>query len=386
MPLDPSVIGNLQTPKSMSLSDLLNVATGTQQYKQQAMKTQQGYQDTLNQTIDSLSQDPDIMKGQDANAITSKIAQARDLAISRGVPVEIAEKGAANLISQAHQNPASVIDSIGNLRRSMISPAQVQTNINNQTQVGGRDIYGNPTSLYTNPNTGAVTQLPLQFQQAQGGGSMRYAPGESADTVAQFTQDRQAAQNAVLPAKTGLNNIEKIQEVLPMAETGDYAGLRKTIQSLGGSIAGDKPSEISAAAYDIINKNVADLANAKSSALGSKFATQIESVKDSLANADKNPTAIKSTLQQLQPLLQHAVNYQAGLEKTLANHGGDVQYSRQYNNAINSAFDPQTLMAYNEYKAHGASGLQQYAKQHNLDPQTLIQNLTTYNNLVTKGL
>ena len=384
--LDASIYGNVKAPEGMSLGDMLNMATGVQKYKQESFKTQKGYQDVLNQSLSALSQDEDIVAGKDANAIVGKISKMRDLAVRNGVPLQEAEIGAAHLIAEAHKDPSSVMAHLGNVRRSMITPSQMQTNITGQEAVQGTDIYGNPTVTRTNPNTGAKTQLPLQFQQAQSGGAMRYAPGETKETVEQFIADRNIAQNAVIPAKTGLTNIQKIREVLPLAETGDYASLRKVVQSLGGSIAGDTKAEIQAAAYDIINKNVADLALSKSSALGSKFATQIESVKDSLANAEKNPTAIKATLQQLEPLLQHVGAYQTGLEKTIANHNGDVQFKRAYDNAINAAFDPQTLMAYNEYKAHGAEGLKKYAKEHKLNTETLIQNLTNYNNLVTKGL
>jgi hypothetical protein len=384
--LDTSIYSSIKAPEQTSLSDMLGLATGAQKYKQEAFKTQKGYQDVLNQSLSALSQDQDIINGTDPNAIVKKIAQQRDFAIRNGVPQSEAETGAAHLIAEAYRDPSSVIGHLGNVRRSMIAPAQQQANITGQQTVEGKDIYGNPTAIVTNPDTGAKVQIPLQFAQKQGGGQMRYEPGETKETVDQFIADRNLAQNAVIPAKTGLTNIQKIREVLPMAETGDYAGLRKMVQSLGGSIAGDTKAEIAAAAYDIINKNVADLALSKSTALGSKFATQIESVKDSLANAEKNPTAIKASLQQLEPLLQHVTNYQTGLEKTIANHGGNVQYKRVYDNAVNEAYDPQTLMAYNEYKAHGASGLQKYAKEHNLNPETLIQNLTKYNNLVTKGM
>lgn len=384
--LDTSIYSSLQTPKQMSLGDMLDIATSSQQYKQQQLKTQKGYQDVVNQSLSALSQDPDIVKGEDKDAIIAKIAKQREFAIRNGVPPQEAESASAHLIAEAYKDPGSIITHLGNIRRSMISPAQQQQNIVGSQEVGGKDIYGNPTAVVANPDTGARTQIPLQFSQKQTGGQMRYEPGETAGTVEQFIADRGAAQAAVIPAKTGLTNIQKIREVLPLAETGDYASLRKTIQSLGGSVAGDSKAEISAAAYDIINKNVADLALSKSAALGSKFATQINQVQDSLANAEKNPTAIKASLQQLEPLLQHVTNYQTGLEKTIANHGGNVQYKRAYDNAINEAFDPQTLMAYNEYKSHGSAGLQKYAKQHNLNSEALVQNLTKYNNLVTKGL
>lgn len=385
MPIDSSIYGNIESPKQMALGDMLNLASGAQTLKQQTLKTQKSYQDVVNSSLTALSQDPDVMEGTNKDAIINKIITQRNLAIKNGVPSQEAEVGASHLIAEANKDPASVINHLGNVRRSMMSPGQQQSAISGQQQVGGRDIYGNPTAYYQDPNTGGITQIPLRAQPL-GGPTMRYAPGENKETVDQMIAERDIAKNSIIPAKTGLTNIQKIREVLPLAETGDYASLRKTIQSLGGSVGGDTKAEINAAAYDIINKNVADLALAKSGALGSKFATQINQVQDSLANAEKNPTAIKATLQQLEPLLQHVNNYQSGLEKTIANHQGDVQFKRAYDNAVNEAFDPQALMAYNEYKSHGSVGLQKYAKEHNLNPQTLIQNLTKYNNLVTKGL
>jgi hypothetical protein len=197
--------------------------------------------------------------------------------------------------------------------------------------------------------------------------------------------DRGSALSAVQPAQNGLQNISKIREALPMAETGSYANLRSTILSLGGSITGDSKAELAAAAYDIVQKNIEELGLQKSSALGAQFASQMQSIKNTLANADKNPTAIKSGLDQLEPLLQHVVNYSKGLETTV-NNKNDVQYKRDYDTKMNQVYDPMVLQAYNVYKNKGALEAQKFIKQHNMNPQDTATKMQNYSDLVNKGL
>jgi len=109
--------------------------------------------------------------------------------------------------------------------------------------------------------------------------------------------------------------------------------------------------EKAAAARDIIQKNIADLALQKNAALGGKYVADLQGAQNSLAEAGKNPTAIAKALDQLEPLLQHAKIYQQGLEKAIQKNGGDVQVKRKFDNAMIDAFDTKALMAYNAYKS-----------------------------------
>lgn len=372
------------------ISSLLNIQQQKEQVKQSQFKTQADYAQKANEIMGGLLQDKRISSGNVQDA-TAALTEAVTLAEKYGIPKDQAISFAAPLYSVAQHAPQNLQQIIANsLQGGLSAQGGVSQNLipaGQQNTVQGTDIYGNPTIVQKN-QFGQVQQAQLPVAgQANTQPVMRYRPGESAETVKQLQGEVFGARDAVLPARNGLVGIEEIRKVLPLAETGDYAGLRKTIESLGGSIAGDTKSEIAASAYDIINKNIADLGLQKNAALGNKFASELNAVQSSLPTAEKNPTAIKSALQKLEPLLQHAVNYQQGLTNTLAKHNNDIQYKRDYDNEMAKAFDPKAMMIYNAYKsgnqkemANLLSGMSAQAKK------DVFLKMQKYNSLINGDL
>jgi hypothetical protein len=388
---DTSIFGNLQAPKGMSLSEMLGIqksqyelsklkelypamiageqarsrsaqaaateaeetlqptiASKKAQSEKTVIGTKQYKTDVLNQTLNALAQDPAIVEGKDANAIVKRISEMRDLAIRRGIPPEEAEIGASHLITSAHQDPASVIQHLGNIRRSQMTPAELQGAIGGQQVVQGTDISGNPTVMVKDPNTGQLIQKPLPVSGNVP--NMRIAPTESPTTIANMQESREAAREVANTVAPTLSNINTVLKYLPLAQTGKGGETIAGLQSAFGNLAGSTAEEKAAAARDIIQKNIADLGLQKNAALGGKFVKSLEGAQQSLADAGKNPTAIYKAMQQLKPLIEHSKNYQEGLEKTIDRYGS-IQVKRLYDNAMIDAFDPVAISAYDAYKS-----------------------------------
>jgi len=388
---DTSIFGNLQAPKGMSLSEMLGIqksqyelsklkelypamiageqarsrsaqaaATEAEETLQPTIEskkatsektvigTKQYKTDVLNQTLNALAQDPDILEGKDSHAITKKISQMRELSIRRGIPAEEVELGASRLITLAHQDPASVKEYLGNVRRSQMTPSELQSGIGGQQVVQGTDISGNPTVMVKDPNTGQLVQKPLPV--AGNVPNMRIAPTESTATIANMQESREAAREIANTVAPTLSNINTVLKYLPLAQTGKGGETIAGLQSAFGNLAGSTAEEKAAAARDIIQKNIADLGLQKNAALGGKFVKSLEGAQQSLADAGKNPTAIYKAMQQLKPLIEHSKNYQEGLEKTIDNYGS-IQVKRLYDNAMIDAFDPVAINAYDAYKS-----------------------------------
>ena len=357
-----------------NLGDMINMARGVQQYQQaeqvnpelvqQAQiatkkgqfELQSNQNNLINHTLSVLSLDPDVQAGKDGKAIAHKIAVQRENLIRSGVPREQIDLAAAHLMTTANENPAKMVDILGNLRRSAMSPAQVQQTVSGQETVEGTDIYGNPLKTVTNPNTGVKYQAPLPY--TGDGSNMRYAPGESAKTLEAMQAEREAAKNQATAVSPALQNISSIRQALKSAQTGRGSEAIANLQSVFGNLAGSTAEEKAAAARDIIQKNIADLALQKNAALGGKFAADLQGAQNSLAEAGKNPTAIAKALDQLEPLLQHSALYQQGLEKAIAKNGGNVQVKRQFDNEMVKTFDVDALMAYNAYKSGDTKAFQ----------------------------
>ena len=357
------------TPKiqGTNIADMLGLARGVQAYQQaeqvnpelvQQAQTatkkgqfelQANQNNLINHSLSVLSLDPDIQAGKDGKAIAHKIAIQRENLIRSGVPREQIDLAAAHLMTTANQAPDKMMDVLGNLRRSAMSPEQVQASVSGQEQVQGTDIYGNPLKTVTNPNTGMKYQAPLPY--AGETSSMRYAPGESAATLETMQAERQAAKNQASAVSPALQNISSVRQALKVAQTGRGSEAIANLQSVFGNLAGSTAEEKAAAARDIIQKNIQDLALQKNAALGGKFAADLQGAQNSLAEAGKNPTAIAKALDQLEPLLQHSALYQQGLEKAIAKNGGNVQIKRQFDNEMVKTFDVDALMAYNAYKS-----------------------------------
>jgi hypothetical protein len=358
--LTPSVQGT-------NIADMVNLARGVQSYQQaeqvnpelvQQARTatkkgqfelEANQNNLINHTLSVLSLSPVVQAGKDGKAIAHEIAVQRENLIRSGVPREKIDLAAAHLMTTANQAPDKMMDVLGNLRRSAMSPEQVQATVSGQERVEGTDIYGNPLKTVTNPNTGVKYQAPLPYTGE--GANMRYAPGESPATLETMQAERQAAKNQAIAVSPALQNISTIRQALKVAQTGRGSEAIANLQSVFGNLAGSTAEEKAAAARDIIEKNIADLALQKNAALGGKFAADLDGAQKSLASAGKNPTAIAKALDQLEPLLQHSALYQQGLEKAIAKNGGNVQIKRKFDNEMQSTFDVQALMAYNAFKS-----------------------------------
>ena len=216
---------------------------------------------------------------------------------------------------------------------------------------------------------------------------MRFAPGESAENIKVFQEERNAAKTAAASTAPAINNIDTILKYLPLAQTGKYSDFISGMQSAFGNLAGSTAEEKAASARDIIQKNIADLGLQKNAALGGKFVASLESAQTSLADAGKNPSAIAKSMEQLRPLIQHVALYQQGLENTIAKHNGDIQMKRPYDNAMIKAFDPQALMVYNAYQSGGTEGLAKATKGMSASQkQEIFKKIADYSKLVNGDL
>ena len=229
-------------------------------------------------------------------------------------------------------------------------------------EVSGTDIYGNPITTVKGQFGNVVGQkgVPVIGQPQQAPMPMRFAPGESPDTVKAMQAERLMAKDSAAEAAPALTNIQTVRKYLPLAATGANSEAIAKLQSVVGNVGGSKPEELAAASRDIIEKSIADLALQKNQALGGKYVEDLKGAAQSLASAGRNPTAIAKSMDQLEPLIQHAQYYQQGLENAIAKNKGDVQIKRQFDNDMIKAYDPQALGAYNAFKSGGKVGLDQY--------------------------
>ena len=213
----------------------------------------------------------------------------------------------------------------------------------------------------------------------------RMPPGESPETLKVYQQQTLDATGQAQPANVALNNIRTVRQYLPFAQTGASSQTIAQLQSVFGNVAASKPEEFAAAARDIIEKNIADLALQKNAALGGKFAADLAAVQNSLSSAGKNPTAIVKVMDQLEPLMQHVYNYQAGLNRVVQNNPQSYFAKRQYDIAMNDAFDIRALMMKNAFDNGGKEGLDKFLKDNKInvrDQQGLFRKLESYGRLV----
>jgi hypothetical protein len=237
---------------------------------------------------------------------------------------------------------------------------------------------------------GQLIKAPEPQKQPAGFATAPTIPaGESPETGAAYQTQIIAAREAGVPSKTAVNNIDTILKFLPMAQTGKASEAFAGLQSIVGNIAGSKPEELAAAARDIIQKNIVDLALQKNAALGGKFASSLDASLASLAQAEKNPTAIAKSLEQLRPLMQHAYNYTLGLDRAVEKSPNKQFVKPKFDAAMNEAFDLKALMLKNAYDVGGQKGLDKYKKDNNInlvEQQKLLDKLERYGALVNGEL
>jgi hypothetical protein len=237
---------------------------------------------------------------------------------------------------------------------------------------------------------GQLIKAPEPQKQPAGFATAPTIPaGESEETGKAYQAQINAAREAGVPSKTAVNNIDTILKFLPMAQTGKASEAFAGLQSIVGNIAGSKPEELAAAARDIIQKNIVDLALQKNAALGGKFASSLEASLASLAQAEKNPTAIAKNLEQLRPLVQHPYNYTIGLDRAVEKSPNKQFTKPKFDAAMNEAFDLKALMLKNAYDVGGEEGLNKYKKENKInlvEQQKLVDKLERYQALVNGDL
>lgn len=237
-----------------------------------------------------------------------------------------------------------------------------------------------PTSTAPAAEPAPSAQLPPQYRTP-----VRVPQFETPESGNTYRTQAMAAREQVQPARNAVDNIRTIRQYLPLAQTGRYSEAIAGLQSVLGNVAGSKPEELAAAARDIIEKNIADLALQKNSALGGKFAADLAAVQNSLATAGKNPTAIAKVMDQLEPLMQHVANYSTGLERAIAKSPNSYYVKPEFDRAMNDAYDPLALRMKNAYDTGGRDGLTKWLKANNVnltEQQMLLQKLQAYGRLV----
>jgi hypothetical protein len=220
-------------------------------------------------------------------------------------------------------------------------------------------------------------------------GVTRIPSGQTAETGAVYQKEIIDARAAATPAKVALNNIDTVLKYLPLAETGKFSEARQSIQSVLGSVSGNNAAELAASARDIISKTIEDLALNKNAALGGKFASDLAAVQKSIASAERNPTAIRSSMEQLRPLLQHAYNYSQGLDKAVSRNPTAQYVKPQFDAAMNEAFDMKALMMLNAYQSGSTDGLKKWTAANKVtvpEQQKLFGQLERYKALVDGDL
>ena len=262
------------------------------------------------------------------------------------------------------------------------------TSFGQQTQLGQAVQPGQPGAAPVGQITPTVPQQPGAPAAPAG---VNYAaprmppPGYTGENAKVYMGEVDAARGMSAPAKIGLNNIDTVLKYLPMAATGQSSDLIAAIQSLGGNVAGSKPEELAAAARDIIQKNINDLALQKNLALGGKFVASLDAAQASLASAEKNPTAIAKSMEQLRPLLQHANNYTVGLDRAVQNSPDKQFVKPRFDAQMNDAFDPLALQMKNAADLGGKAGFDKFVKANKInlvEQQRLLGILERYQQLV----
>ena len=235
-------------------------------------------------------------------------------------------------------------------------------------------------NVQTGPAAAPSNQLPSVYQAP-----VRIPPFETQESGNTYRTQAMAAREQVQPARNAVDNIRTIRQYLPLAQTGRYSEAIAGLQSVLGNVAGSKPEELAAAARDIIEKNIADLALQKNSALGGKFAADLAAVQNSLATAGKNPTAIAKVMDQLEPLMQHVANYSTGLERAIAKSPNSYYAKPEFDRAMNEAYDPLALRMKNAFDSGSREGLNKWLKDNKVnltEQQMLLQKLQAYGRLV----
>jgi len=381
-----------------------------------AIKKDASYQDIVNsmtKTLDalnvpddvrkqSMAQIPDFLKNASSSKIQAFAAQEASKSLSAKdrfesfVPtpkIDVSDTGRTAVTTTGAFAPTTATVGIAG-----------GTQINNYEATGKTDVNGNPTAFVKDatgkilgevtipagvnlPKTGVTPDMMKTPSNVSANAPTRIPAGETSETMKTLQEERQMAKTSAQSVAPALNNIDTVLRYLPLAQTGKMGEALAGLQSIVGTTGGSKPEELAASARDIIQKSIDDLALQKNAALGGRFAADLQAAQTTLANAPKNPTAIAKSMQQLQPLIQHSLNYQVGLEKAITN-SQSIFSKRQYDNDMIKSYDPVALQMNNAFKSNGVDGLNKFIKENKISETqkaTLIKKLEQYSNLVNTG-
>ena len=238
---------------------------------------------------------------------------------------------------------------------------------------------------------GAISQLGTNSEVVQPTAGPNYQepryppPGQTPESGNIFRAEADAARASGTPARIALNDIDTVLKYLPSASTGQSSELIAAVQSLGGNVAGMKSEEAAAAARDIIQKTINNLALTKNAALGGRFAASLDAAQASLSSPEKNPTAIAKSMEQFRPLMQHVVNYTIGLDRAIQNSPDKQFIKPKFDQQMNDAFDPMALQLKNAFDQGGKPNLDKFVKANKInlvEQQRLLGVLEKYKDLI----
>ena len=316
---------------------------------------------TYNQAIAKLPKNPTDLRQYLIRDLTGTVAAETQL--EKLFPTTQMVSAGSKIIPVAGGNQQ--LSMSGQPGQQVGQPIDIGVSPSQREEVSGTDIYGNPIATVKDEFGRVIGQkgVPVMGQPTPAPMPMRFAPGESPETVKAMQAERIMAKDSAAAAAPALTNIQTVRKYLPLAATGANSEAIAKLQSVVGNVGGSKPEELAAASRDIIEKSIADLALQKNQALGGKYVEDLKGAAQSLASAGRNPTAIAKSMDQLEPLIQHAQYYQQGLENAIAKNKGDVQIKRKFDNDMIKAYDPQALGAYNAYTQGGEPALNKYLQE-----------------------
>lgn len=346
--------------------------------KSAAFEFQKNQAETMFQALGGLVQNPAVVNGDTMGAIRA-IMGAKEMAVKKGVPREVAESMFGKFAHQADADPKSLRQSIADsIQGNMAPQAQAAQNLvpaGMQQMPGGVDVRGNPT-MQVRDQFGNLSQAPMQqqggMQPPPGGaprqpGPLQFPAGENPQTYKLLSDEREAARSTLTQAPTihALNH--EILSELKLATTGQYSNVIARGQSLAGmlglSLTGNSDEERAASAYDLIDKYTTQAATRAAQGMGNDTATALNAQLKQNASVERNPTAIKKSILFNDAVLSGAEAYQGGLERSIQNNPqADIFVKRLFDQEWARNFDPVIMQIYNAKKTGDTEELKDLVK------------------------
>ncbi len=264
-----------------------------------------------------------------------------------------------------------------------------QTSITNTLPPGEREnVSINPVTrspmTTTKDAAGHVTGVT---QTPTGAGVPQLAPGD-AEAIPQLADMRTRVNAAA--QKVGENHFNNAQ-IIKLADetnTGTQAGL---LRSLKGGYAGAPWTADAATNFDRLGHFLALETQANASTMGAGTDAARHVSEQATASTGWTADAIKSAAKINDALATGVGAFNQGMEKSIANAGGNVLAARKFQNTWSQSFDPDVYRYENALKAKdgaevtkilGPAGSPQRAQK----AAELLQKRVTLNNLATQGV